>query len=327
MRYDIHLPIDDPISGSDDGNGLSLLRLAEDLKKAAKAVRVRYKHPEVRFVLPKLEQGKIPQIDRLLDDIRASGVTVQCAGDLEDIPIPPLTEILDRLVVDDFAAFSPVLNIDCTILLALVSDLSHGRVAVEPWFHRAIRRQIELEEEEKLLPTFLFPAMGSRELVCTAEAAKRMREIVDLIGTPAEKVRTALLMGEERDINGVGGGNSNGDRATWRKTLVTSFRQWSEYEIPEEWNLPITTVDGHIDITTLSPSAIAVSDNLTAINRSVFLYGWATGRTTISSNRTVAKLIETVIEEHRIGEEDVGPDVWLCPTARSLVGKEKNRKN
>ncbi|KAI9788277.1 MAG: hypothetical protein M1835_002359 [Candelina submexicana] len=319
-------PDDDSTSRSDnDDNGLSLFRLAEDLKKAAKAVRVRYKHPKVRFVLPKLEEGKIPQIDRLLRDIRATGIVVHCASDLEGIPEPPLTDVLDKLVVDDFAAFTPILNIDCTILLALVSDLSHGRVAVEPWFHRAIRRQIELEEEEKLLPTFLFPAMGNRELVCTAEAAKRMREIVDLIGTPAEKARMVLLMGEERNANGAE--EQAYDAATRRKNLVTSFRQYSEYDIPSEWNLPIHIVDGHIDITLLPRTAIAVADSLTAINRSVFLYGWAAGRTTISSNRTVAKLIETVIEEHRSSEEDVGPDVWLCPTARSLVGKEKNRKN
>ncbi|KAI9716283.1 MAG: hypothetical protein M1812_005508 [Candelaria pacifica] len=326
-------PDDDSTSRSDDDNGLSLLRLAEDLKKAAKAVRVRYKHPQIRFVLPKLEEGRITQIDRLLNDIRAIGVVVQSASEVEALPTPLLNNVLDRLVVDDFAAFTPVLNIDCTILLALVSDLSHGRVAVEPWFHRAIRRQIELEEEEKLLPTFLFPAMGNKELVCTTEAAKRMKEIVDLIGTPAEKARTALLMGEEdgstdgdynRDSNGNDG---HGDRITRQKNLVNSFRQYSEYEIPDEWNLPIRTVNGHIDITTLPPTASAVANNLTAINRSVFLYGWATNRTTISSNRTVAKLIETVIEESRTSEEDVGPDVWLCPTARSLVGKEKNRKN
>ncbi|KAI9703142.1 MAG: hypothetical protein M1836_007707 [Candelina mexicana] len=317
-------PDDDMTSRSDDDDGLSLLRLAEDLKKAAKAVRVRYKHPNVRFVLPKLEEGRIPQIDRLLRDIRATGILVHCAGDLEGIPVPPLTDVLDKLVVDDFAAFTPILNIDCTILLALVSDLSHGRVAVEPWFHRAIRRQIELEEEEKLLPTFLFPAMGNRELVCTVEAAKRMREIVDLIGTPAEKARTLLLMGEESNANGAEGAYNV---ATRQKNLVTSFRQYSEYDIPSEWNLPIQIVDGHIDTTTLPATAVAVAENLTAINSSVFLYGWAAGRTTLSSNRTVAKLIETVIEEHRTSEEDVGPDVWLCPTARSLVGKEKNRKN
>ncbi|SLM36741.1 Protein of unknown function DUF1308 [Lasallia pustulata] len=47
------------------------------------------------------------------------------------------------------------------------------------------------------------------------------------------------------------------------------------------------------------------------------------GFTTVSSNRTVAKLIESIVEEEMEGEEERGPDVWLCGTARSLLGKEK----
>ena len=69
-----------------------------------------------------------------------------------------------------------------------------------------------------------------------------------------------------------------------------------------------------------------VAKNLSSINQSVFMYGWYTGMTTISSNRTVAKDIETSIEANRTREDEKGPDVWLCPTARSLVGKEKTRR-
>lgn len=317
----------------EEEEGVGLVKLAEDLRRAAMAVRVRYRHPRVRFVLPKIREGDVPEVDEIIEGIRRTGAIVQCQNELEssdeDIlataneshsrssntpngSADSLHSTFLSLQIDHFSTFTPTLNIDCTILLALVSDLSHGAIPPEPWFHRAIKRQIELEAKEQLLPSSLWPAMGSRDLVCTAEAATRMREIVDLIGTEAEKVRTRLLMGE--------GGRT-------REELVGAFAEVSEYEVPAEWRLPIKVVEKEdVDVAVLPVVAKKVAERLTAINRSVFLYGWASGRTTISSNRTVAKLIESVVEENRTSEDDRGPDVWLCPTARSLVGKEKGRR-
>ncbi|KAI9875218.1 MAG: hypothetical protein M1830_008734 [Pleopsidium flavum] len=331
---------------SDGDDGIGLVKLAEELERASMTVRVKYKHPKVRFVLPKIVEGKVPEVDDILDGIRETGATVQCANDLDvtngiptssietdntkgtesststtvtGSPAPPtdpthLSTTFYHLLINDFATFTPTLNIDCTILLALVSDLSHARIHPEPWFHRAIKRQIELEAKDQLLPNSLWPAMGGRELVCTVEAAKRMREIVGLIGTPAEKVRTGLLMGDD------GGGKTSGE-------LVREFGEVSEYQVPEDWRLPIRVVAGDVDLGGLPAVAEKVAEQITAINRSVFLYGWANGITTISSNRTVTRLIETIVEEHRTSEDDRGPDIWLCPTARSLVGKEKGRKD
>jgi hypothetical protein len=52
-----------------------------------------------------------------------------------------------------------------------------------------------------------------------------------------------------------------------------------------------------------------------------------TGLTTISSNRTIDKQIEATVEDNRKGDDGLeGPDVWICDTARSLVGKDKDRK-
>ncbi|KAI9816771.1 MAG: hypothetical protein M1827_001416 [Pycnora praestabilis] len=300
-------------SAGDDGveDDVSLVKLAEDLARAAKMERVRYRHPSVRFVLPKTRFGQVPEVDRVISDIRATGAIVQCSDEVAK-SVSLLEDVKESMTIDDFASFTSTLNIDCTILLALVSDLSHGRVTPEPWFHRAIRRQIELEEREQLLPTSLFPAMGDRALLCTIEAANRMKEIVELIGTPAEKARTALLIGDH-EVKG-------------REQLVAEFQALSEYEIPKQWNLPIKVVDRKLDQSSLPHTAAIVSKDLTAINCSVFLYGWATRLTTISSNRTVAKLIETVVEANRKDDEEEGPSIWLCPTARSLVGKEKNRR-
>jgi Protein of unknown function (DUF1308) len=299
-----------------NGDELSLVKLAEELSRAAKATRIRYKHPRVRFVLPKIALGVTPEIDALIANIEATGAQVECGSSLftNNTSVPAIGDVAQNLLVDPFAGFSSTLNIDCTILLALVSDLSHGEVKLEPRFHRAIIRQIELEKQEKLLPELLFPAMGTRELVCTHEAHKRMREIVGLIGTSTEKERTTLLMDDDPEKP--------------RDVRLNEFQRLSEYEVPRYWNLPIKVVEGNIDARkTLPPTAKIVAKNLSEINQSVFMYGWVSGRTTISSNRTVAKLIENLVEEHRESDDEMGPDIWLCPTARSLVGKEKNRKH
>ena len=325
-------------SDEDDDDRVELLKMADDLRKASQAVRIRYKHPRVRFVLPKISEGSTFEIDKILADIRATGATVQCGDDpralqqssplgtSKDVNIngledTPLEAIFSSLLIDPFSNFTPTLNIDCTILLALVSDLSHGLITPEPWFHPAIRRQIDLEAKEQLLRTSLWPAMGARALVCTFKAARRMREIVGLIGTEPERIRMELLLGE--------GPRGEGKTA---EELRDAFDLTSSYPVPKEWRLPIKVVHAEVDMSSLPRVAEKVAAQLTEINKSVFLFGWLNRWTTISSNRTVAKLIESVIEgEQKMGREEggevVGPQVWLCPTARSLVGKEKGRKD
>lgn len=148
-------------------------------------------------------------------------------------------------------------------------------------------------------------------MVCTEEAAKRMREIVDTIGTPSEKARTALLMGD--------------DSAKTKQQLLEEMQQWSKYLVPHHWSLPIAVVDQNQRdcMSTLPSQALATAQEMTSINRSVFLHGWAAGRTTITSNRIVVKQIEKSLDDYEDLDDSVWPKIWLCPTARSLVGKEK----
>lgn len=303
-------------SSEDD---ISILKTAEDMARASRATRVRYKHPKVRFVLPKIIPGRVERIDDLLADIRATGAQIDLAPSSKDhTSTPDIETAIMRLTVNEFAHFTPTLNVDCTLLLALVSDLSHASVPIQPFFHRAVRRQIEAEAELNLLPATLYPAMGARKLVCTHEAAVRMREIVDVIGTLSERERTDLLLSNEQE----------GEQDLRRDERLSRLQSLSEYPVPSDLQLPIRIVDKDSATAELPAIAAKVEAVLTPINQSVFLYGWRSGFTTITSNRTVARQIEACIEENRgPGEEDViGPDVWLCAVSRSLVGKEKGRK-
>ncbi|BDD55903.1 hypothetical protein MPDQ_003281 [Monascus purpureus] len=312
----------------DDENEIELIKLARDAKKAASATRVRYRHPRVRFVLPKIEEGKFGDIDSVLSEIRSHGITVECRESEKDTSTVPKLLVskdepaLSHLLPHPFIRFTSTLNVDCTLLLALVSDLSHSQsISPLPTHHKAIVRQIEIEREQPLLPAELWPAMSGHDLVCTEEAAKRMCEIVSIIGTDTEKMRTRILMGDSPF------------ESETREATLERFQELSDYQVPAQWRIPITVVDAKTIIDTARkhaklPSVVQnAAEILSDINYSVFLYGWITGLTTITSNRTVAKQIEATVESHRNGDDSLeGPPVWVCDTARSLIGKEKDRK-
>ncbi|KAI2088111.1 hypothetical protein LOZ36_002434 [Ophidiomyces ophidiicola] len=325
-------PVEDGLAGNDsDGDDMiELVKLAADMTKAAKETRVRYKHPRIRFVLTKITEGEVPPVDRIIREIRKLGVTVECRNIAEDVPgegslihdTGSLEALFTSLLPSPYPHRTPTLNVDCTLLLALVSDVSHIRnLTHAPYHHRAVTRQIQLEAQNPLIPSELWPAMGDKELVCTEEAAHRMREIVATIGTQTEKLRTQLLMGEL-------------DEDLARKELIARFQTLSDHKVPTDWKLPIRVVDSHeiieegLENGKLPAIAREVKAQLSVINASVFIYGWVTEQMTISSNRTVAKLIETLVEENRGNDDELsGPSVWTCDTARSLIGKEHNKNS
>ncbi|KAK0128581.1 hypothetical protein ONS95_000545 [Cadophora gregata] len=301
----------DPIDDDDEPEGL--LKQVEALIKASKANVVRNRHPKIVLILPRIKAAPdAKEVGQILSKIRDLGVVVQTSEMITEPP--PLSEAIRNMAAERFGSFSDVLNVDCTILLAFASDLSHGRVESEDWHNKAISRQIEMEAEDQLLPSSLWPACGSKAMVCTRHAAVRMQEIVETIGTENEKKRADLLL--------------NLDSPRSREELLAEFQALTDYTVPQEWALPIQVVDVDIPeiMTNLPPVAEKVAKILTPINASVFLYAWANDLTTLSSNASVAKGMEFVIEANRTDDKTLGPDVWLSPSSRSLVGKEKQRR-
>ncbi|KAJ5101818.1 Protein of unknown function DUF1308 [Penicillium alfredii] len=304
---------------SDEDDELELIKLARDLKRAADATRVRYRHPRLRVVIPKIEEGNVPEIDDILREMRSYGIKIECQ---ESLSGDPTTANLARLLPQPFKRFTPTLNVDCTLLLAIVSDLSHVKdMPPLPNFHKAILRQIEVEKQQPLLSTELWPAMGEHNLICTKEAATRMCDIVETIGTATEKTRTQIMMGD-----------APYDHCD-HNTLIQKFQELSEHPVPTGWKIPIRVVEAQsvIDAAKAQDKLPSVADEiakgLSDINHSVFMYGWVTGLMTVSSNRTIDRQIEATIEKNRQGNNDLeGPLVWICDTARSLAGKDKDRR-
>jgi hypothetical protein len=307
----------------DDLDRIELVKVADDLSRAANAHRIHYKHPQVRFVLPKISSEPPHELLPVLARIRSTGAIV----DLGSQPTPSAdlnTDVFPNLLPSPHPPLTDTLNVDCTILLALVSDLSHSaNHPILPGYNAAISKQIEIETRDHLLPSSLWPAMADKDLVCTQEAAKRMKEIVDTIGMPKERARTNILLAND---------GQDQDEQT-QKSLQMAFAEFTDYTVPKTWRLPIRIVNATVsdaDIQsaikagTLPLVAARVAEQLTDINRSVFMHGWICGITTVSSNRGVAKQIEGIVEKD--GRGAMGPEIWLREPARSLLGKEKERR-
>lgn len=329
-------------------NPIELVRLAIDLRTASLATQIRYKHPAVRIVLPKIPIAPSPPTIAILDRILATGAVIEIGTSLSkyphnpsfalsdsDLKAHPLSTIFSKLTPNLYSSLTTTLNIDCTILLALISDLSHSpKTPHSPSHHKAITRQIELEARDHLLPECLYPALEGRDMVCTAEAATRMREIVEQIGTETERIRAKLILNDEDT------GIMDASHSCSNQPLLSLFAAQSEYPVPPDLRLPITIKSASTTelLQHLPPIAQKVAEELSAINRSVFLYGWAKGITTMSSNRAVSKVVEGIVSSEltkhdeleggleNVRESVAGPEVWICGTARSLVGKEKMRR-
>ncbi|KAI1624880.1 hypothetical protein EDD37DRAFT_563010 [Exophiala viscosa] len=332
---------------------LELVRVAEDLREASKRVRIRFRRPHVHFVLPNIREGVIPDVDELIADLRATGATVESG-----IPLQPSTVAGGPSVFDQMmpaiatVSLTGTMNIDCTILLALISDISHfhrdrlsaARDAESGTYHTAILRQIESEESDPLLPTEIYPLLVDRKLECTSHAAQRMREIVQCMGTTSERKRADIILGE--------GAYSDQSEPVLRQAL----REVSIHALPEAIRVPIRVVEfdmaelipvhsldnqhahprGHMFPSSIA-SRVASTLRLSPINASVFLYGWVKNIVTLTSNRAIAtgmlKTINDLLDQDEQevpggsweGVNFIGPQMFICETARSLVGKAKGK--
>ena len=298
----------------DDEDQVDIVRSARELARAAKANPIRGRPPKVNVILTRIVSGKTKEIDNILNKIRATGAIVHCANDIP--PTPPLELVLPQLLIDRSRALSDTLNIDCTILLALVSDISHKPCPILDWYPGEVRAQIQEEAEENLLPTHLYPAILAHPMVTTEEAAEQMSLIVQTLATDAEKARADILLAQ---------GDYEGQPP---EDLVQAWMSLSDHPTPPGFKLPIRVVPSNIDtlIEKLPAVATRLSVELGALNRAIFLFGWAERLTTLSANRGRARQIETVINEVGLEEGEDGPHIWLCGESRSLIAKHGRRK-
>ena len=323
-----------------EDSGMEAIEMIRDLIAAAsvsRAGRYHYRTPRVRILLPKITEGENGHVDALINIIRGLGkrhnitLTVQCGPEIlaADPDEPPLEEILLRLLPREDFTFTPVLNLDCTILFNLGSDTAHFSPDSFESRHEA-RIKEDLDDERKngpRLPKNIYPALSGRKLVCTEEVAVNFRNTVLDIGTETEVSRAKILIPEDNPSTDVSEAE--------RKALLKEFQKLSVHPVPDDLQLPIQVVKTptHDEVMALVeagalPRMIPNLDEnkFKSMNISAILQGWVHEQTTITSNRQVMNLLNQILDDPDNEDKKATNafHVWMAPFGRRLAAKPKN---
>lgn len=339
--------LSDGTDSDDEETGISSSHsiFVETIIKIVNAAR--WNHcPHVHLVLPRLMEGESEVVDRVLRAVRnmtdgqAVKITVSCANSkfmASQVPelsaaIPALVEGRELFVAEDCRRLTPVLNLDPSALTSLVSDLHHGPIPLQPraqqdllvYTQSALHNDNDAEEtglvpRNEILAKVLLPALRGRKLVCTKFAARYFRKLIGAISTSSEEFRASLILPPEGS-------------ARTHDELVAELQKCSNVAIPHDLLLPIEIVD---DITAdnvewlvssekLPPMALEVARDLSPLNRSIYLYGWANRVTTVTGHRGINRQVQLSVATHwRAGQDDRPPDIWHRLLSGSLFLREK----
>lgn len=335
---------DDGIT-DEDLDGLKLVKMARDFLAAAKTARVDHRHPEVVFHLPRIQRGVSEDIDMMLEHVGNMGIKLFTANDLN---VDETAQNGDRdltVVFNDMikpvvkAPITDVLNLDCTILIALISDISHIRssdIKIPAHYNgrpsaKDILGQLKIEPNDPLLPNHIYPLLSGKRLVCTKEAASHLRNILQQMGSITEMERSQIFF----PTGQVNGHSGNG--------LPQKLRDISIHNVPANLQLPIEIVDfnsGTSDdsLRDMVMRKLSKHARLSPLNESVFFHGWSSEITTLTLNRVVAewldRAIDGVLDEFEFVQKDAGDDIavkhnfqgpkmFVCGRERSLLGNDK----
>ncbi|KAK0738718.1 hypothetical protein B0T18DRAFT_422651 [Schizothecium vesticola] len=332
---------DDEATGALSGHSI----FVEAITKIVNAAQ--WNHcPHVHLVLPRLMEGESDVVDKVLSAVRnmtdgqVVKITISCANSkfmTSNVPelsvaIPALVGGRELFVGEDCRRLTPVVNLDPTVLTSLVSDLHHGPIPLQPqaqqelivYTQSALHNDDVFEESgqvprNEILAKVLLPALRGRKLVCTKFAAKYFRQLIATISTSSEEFRASLILPSE-------------GAETPHDELVAELQKWSNVTIPHDLLLPIEIVD---DITVenverlvssknLPPMALEVARDLSPLNRSIYLYGWANRMTTVTGHRGIHRQVQLSVARHwKPGPDDRPPDVWHRLLSGSLFLREK----
>jgi hypothetical protein len=295
----------------------TISRMVLMLVKASQEAGIVSQARTLRLIFTRLRPGT-NYIDSIFDRVRANGVEVQFMDPLEELTptrldgmAPPSPEDFDSMVYDEFGGFSDTLNLDCTVILAMVSDICFSIVDSERGFSRHIRHQLQQEGKDNYFSSMMWPAMRDRKLVIVSEAVEQARLIVKDIGTESEKQRLAIVLGSPHSDN-----------------AIASFQELSVHEVPKQWNIPVTTINLDENDPRLPPFAKEACEGLSDLNKAVFLHGWATGLTTITANEKAYRHIISNLASMKVdgnAANATAPNTWACRQVRSLLAKERQQ--
>lgn len=297
---------------------------------AARLNRYEYKIPKVRLLLPNLSRGVDEDVDILLEQLTTMDPGVDLL--VEDAtslfftgPPPCLEDAIRNLVGNSLQVLTETLNLEHTVLVDLISDLTHLHLQPQLWHSRTTRDQIEEENKhpDGIMAPTLYPLLQARRLVCTYEAAEHFHEMLTTVGTPVERERGRLLVpifSPERDEPEV--------------DLRARFNALSERPLPDAVQFPVAIlpsgvrwdvdlVQRFVEAEQLPPVALAiVRKNLLRSSRlSTYMHGWIEGIVTITSNKEINAHMKTWVEAGRQRDDERGPQLYCVQVTRNLLAK------
>jgi hypothetical protein len=91
--------------------------------------------------------------------------------------------------------------------------------------------------------------------------------------------------------------------------------------IDEPWTW--TTLERSVESLQLPTIALDVArhSGFKSGKLSIFMYGWASGNVTLTSNKEIRGNIRTMVETHRRHDDDYGPAIWRLDVTRNLLAK------
>lgn len=323
----------------DEWEGVLLARQLRRTVEAARRNRCEYRIPRVRVVLPKLRRGENADVDVFLEQLvridRFVEVIIEDArGDFLTREPPPLEEALENLVVDGLAGLTETINMDHTILIDLISDITHARLTSQPWQAKTTQQQIEEENSHEggVMAKTLYPVLRGRRLVCTMEAAEHFHEVLSTVGTDTERQRGYLLVPVPSDSPFAASSplvtTADGDE----EDMHRQFSSLSIHPPPPDVQIPVTVLptptdfdaavaDGRLPRLALD---VARCGGFKSAKLSIYMHGWMGDLVTLTSNKEIRGQIRTWVEANRrVGEEeDVrGPRIFRLDATRNLLAK------
>lgn len=299
------------------------------LIEAARLNRHEYVMPRVRVVLPRIARSDNRDVALFLAQLTRMDPSVKVTIDDRDsifmaTPPPPPDEALENLLGYEFAGLTPTLNIDHSILVDLISDITHFRLEVQPWHEHTTSWQIEeeLTHEGGVMAKTLYPILAGRRLVCTREAAEHFHELLRKVGTETERERGRLLVPWDEDT-----------RSMTDAEIRARFNELSIRPPPPDVQIPLTILPTHWD----EPSSVAKAveeervpavaldvvrcGKLGSSKLSVFMQGWESGDVTVTSNKEIQARIRTWVEANRKSDDEAGPRIFKLDVTRNLLAR------
>lgn len=320
-----------------------IFRTVRHLVEAARANPWKLRmYPRIRLVFTKIEEGKIRELDWILNKIRNMSkadieILVDCAnGDFLNSPIPDFEEALENLVKQPPQGRLPtsdILNLDCNVLLGYISDITNTHCEIKDTYAPEKKQYISLENAGEHFVPELHDQIAGHQLVCTRSVFDNFRDISSKIGTATEQTRYRLIVPYDELNNEDKAKMPSSDMSSAER--VAELRKLCQYPVPANLILPIhpierdwnlSTVQDIVDKGGLPRYAVSVVKGMGTANIQTLVYGWYSGYTTLTGQFTFVDRFLSLIQLYSKEYKDVekaAPDIIKIKMFRSLLANPR----